>query len=103
MTNAKVKISHYGSHSPRNGKKFFSFYFIVFYINVRANLSFSCVQQTDLANVEARLWGVGSKSDLLYFCFSFAQFIQALELKQLSSREKNILFKAIFGNGCIFF
>ena len=30
MTNAKVKISHYGSHSPRNGEKFFSFYFIVF-------------------------------------------------------------------------
>jgi len=27
---------------------------------VRANLFFSCVEQTDLANVEARLWGVGT-------------------------------------------
>ena len=67
-----------------------------FSITVSGNLFFSCVKQTDLANVEARLWGVGSKSYILCFCFRLRNLPKLWSLSQISSLN-NTLSRKFFG------
>ena len=73
-----------------------------------ANLFFSCVKQTDLANVEARLWGVGSKSYILCFCFRLRDLPKLCSLSQKSPlnntlSRKYFLVEVIFSNVLVFF